>query len=78
MMRPLIAHRTEDGRVRVATSPHLSCRPGAWTMTADDAKLLAAQLLAATVEDEKFQEGRSVGAAVFDCASRVRKLVGGR
>lgn len=76
MTSPLVAHRTEDGRVRVATSALSSRRPGEWTMTGAEARALAAQLLAATVEDEKFQEGAALGGVALDFGHRVRKLFG--
>jgi hypothetical protein len=69
---PLIAHRTDDGRVRItAPKDHLG-----WTVTDAEAKRFAAQLLAATVEDEKFREGAELGAQALDFATRVRKLIG--
>jgi hypothetical protein len=45
-------------------------------MTGAEAKRFAAQLLAATVEDEKFREGAALGTSALDLASRVRKLIG--
>lgn len=77
MTTRLLAERTADGRVHVTSPPGASGRRTVSIMLSPaDAHRLAAQLLAATVEDEKFQEGAALGAQAFDFATRLRKLTG--